>query len=401
MRILITGICGFVGSTLARCIAAEGLGWAVAGFDNLCRPGSELNRAELRRLGVKLFHGDLRCQSDVDALPQVDWIVDCAANPSVLAGADGQTSSRQLMEHNLIGSINLVEKCRLDRAGFILLSTSRVYSIKPLALLPVLVRDNAYHLRAEAALPSGVSAQGIGEGFSTAAPVSLYGVSKLSSEALALEYGETFSFPVWINRCGVLAGAGQFGRPDQGIFAYWINSHLRRQPLRYIGFDGLGHQVRDCLHPRDLMPLLQQQLAEPLNTTKPRLVNVSGGSASARSLRQLTSWCDQQFGVHSVASDPRPRPFDLPWVVLDNRLAQSVWNWRPRTTVDAILDEIASHARERRLAGDFLPNLKSDGCGIYGGIKLLRAIDVRRHYLGELANSGVTNGSCGCSSPFF
>ena len=36
---------------------------------------------------------------------------------------------------------------------------------------------------------------------------------------LILEYGECFGFPVWINRCGVLAGAGQFGKADQGIFS--------------------------------------------------------------------------------------------------------------------------------------------------------------------------------------
>ena len=49
--------------------------------------------------------------------------------------------------------------------------------------------------------------------------MSLYGATKLASEQLALEYGSTYGFPVWINRCGVLAGAGQFGRADQGIFA--------------------------------------------------------------------------------------------------------------------------------------------------------------------------------------
>src|SRR5574338_274888 len=129
MNLLLTGACGFVGSTLARAIAEAGLPWQIIGFDNLCRPGSELNRAELRRLGVKLYHGDLRCQSDIDALPAVDWIVDCAANPSVLAGADGQTSSRQLMEHNLSGTVNLLEKCKANKSGFVLLSTSRGYAI--------------------------------------------------------------------------------------------------------------------------------------------------------------------------------------------------------------------------------------------------------------------------------
>lgn len=344
MKVLLTGACGFVGSALSEAIATAGLGWQVTGFDNLGRPGSELNRRRLARLGVRLLHGDLRCQSDVDALPAVDWIVDCAANPSVLAGADGQTSSRQLMEHNLLGTVHMIEKCKRDSAGFILLSTSRVYAIGPLAKLPVDARGGAYQLKADAPLPQGVSQWGVDETFSTAAPVSLYGASKLASEALALEYGAAFGFPVWINRCGVLAGAGQFGRADQGIFAYWLNAHLRRRPLRYIGFDGEGHQVRDCLHPRDLLPLLQRQMAEGHATTKPRLLNIAGGIESASSLRQLTEWCDVRFGTLTVSHDPQPRPFDLPWVVLDARRAQEVWGWQAQTARAAILEEIAAHA---------------------------------------------------------
>ena len=89
--------------------------------------------------------------------------------------------------------------------------------------------------------------------------------------------------PVFINRCGVLAGAGQFGRADQGIFAYWLNAHLRQRPLRYIGFGGHGHQVRDCLHPRDLAPLLAKQFAAPALPASDRIANFSGGAASARS----------------------------------------------------------------------------------------------------------------------
>jgi CDP-paratose 2-epimerase len=344
MKILITGACGFVGGSLIQAVKQAGLDWTLTGLDNLTRPGSEGNRAELRRLGLRLYHGDLRCQSDVDALPEVDWIVDCAANPSVLAGADGQTSSRQLMEHNLVGTLNMLERCRHTGAGFVLLSTSRVYAIEPLAALPVGVRAGAFQPADTATLPPGLSAEGIAESFSTAAPISLYGASKLASEALALEYGATFDFPVWINRCGVMAGAGQFGRPDQGIFAYWLNSHLRRKPLRYIGFDGLGHQVRDCLHPRDLVPLLKKQFAAAKDPAKPRLVNVAGGLRSAMSLRQLTAWCDDRFGPLAVASDARPRRFDLPWVVLDSHRARETWDWEPATTTAGILDEIARHA---------------------------------------------------------
>jgi CDP-paratose 2-epimerase len=345
MRILITGVCGFVGSTLARTFAQSGAGHQLYGCDNFIRPGSESNRAELKRLGVQLFHADLRVASDLETLPPVNWVIDAAANPSVLAGVDSRTSSRQLVEHNLAGTVNLLEFCKQHRAGFILLSTSRVYSIAPLATLSVEPIGNAFQPGKGTALPPGLSAAGVDETFSTAAPVSLYGATKLASEALALEYGEAFGLPVFINRCGVLAGAGQFGRADQGIFAFWINSYLRRAPLKYIGFGGHGYQVRDCLHPRDLGSLLEKQFAAPkLSAAGDRIANVSGGAASARSLRQLSEWCAAKFGPHTIGVDATPRPFDLPWVVLDHAKATRLWSWRPQTPTAVILDEIAAHA---------------------------------------------------------
>ena len=349
MRILLTGVCGFVGSTLARALAESGAGHHVYGIDNFIRPGSESNRGDLKARGVTLFHGDLRSPSDLETLPAVDWVIDAAANPSVLAGIDGRTSSRQLVEHNLGGTVNLLEFCKLHRAGFILLSTSRVYAINPLSQLPVEPRDHAFHLRTpaanESAWPPGVTSAGIAETFATTAPISLYGATKLASEALALEYGETFQFPVFVNRCGVLAGAGPFGRPDQGIFAYWINAWLQKRPLKYIGFGGHGYQVRDCLHPRDLLSVLHQQFSAPKMSADHRLANFSGGHVSAMSLRQLSDWCAQRLGAHTVSSDPTPRPFDLPWVVLDSTKAAHLWNWQPTTSTASICAEIAAHAQ--------------------------------------------------------
>ena len=55
MRILITGICGFVGSTLAHVWVESGVGHALHGIDNLIRPGSETNRLALRGLGVTVI----------------------------------------------------------------------------------------------------------------------------------------------------------------------------------------------------------------------------------------------------------------------------------------------------------------------------------------------------------
>lgn len=342
-KILITGICGFVGSTLAKSWLAAETGLTIYGLDNFIRPGSENNRIELQKLGIKLFHGDIRSASDFESLPVVDWVIDAAANPSVLAGIDGQTSSRQLVEHNLLGTVNILEYCKRCTAGFILISTSRVYSIPPLCKVTVEPHGEAFRLAKGQILPAGLSDAGVSEAFSSAPPISLYGSTKLASEALALEYGETFGFPVWINRCGVLAGAGQFGRPDQGIFAFWINAWLRKRPLTYIGFGGNGYQVRDALHPRDLIPLLRKQTAADA-TAPARVVNLGGGVDNAMSLAELSSWCRARYGEHPVGSNPEIRRFDIPWLIMDATLAGETWGWQPETGMDEILNEIAVHA---------------------------------------------------------
>jgi CDP-paratose 2-epimerase len=345
VRILITGVCGFVGSTIAQTWIERTCGHTLFGVDSLVRPGSETNRQPLKNLGVGIIHADVRSASDLERLPAVDWVIEAAACPSVLAGVDGKSSSRQLIEHNLVGTINVLEYCKAHRAGFILLSTSRVYSIAALAALPVEVHQGAYRPLRGHCQP-GFSGAGIAEAFPTSAPVSLYGATKLASEQLALEYGEAFGFPVRINRCGVLAGGGQFGRADQGIFSYWIRTWARKGPLAYTGFDGEGHQVRDCLHPRDLVPLLDSQIVEGAAVREP-IVNVSGGTASACSLRACSDWCAARFGAQVVSSQPEPRAYDIPWIVLDSARAGQQWGWAPQTPREAIFEEIAVSAERQ------------------------------------------------------
>ncbi len=343
-KVLITGICGFVGSSLALELKRQVHGLQVLGIDNLSRPGSEQNRHFLQTNGCHFVHGDVRNPSDLESLPSTNWVIDAAANPSVLAGVTAQTSSRQLMEHNLVGTIHLLEYCKRHSAGLILLSTSRVYSGEKLAVLPMDTSNDAFIPRLGSIQEAGFSAQGIKESFSTEPPLSLYGAAKLASEQVAREYGLAFDFPVHVNRCGVLAGGGQFGKPDQGIFSFWIHSYRQKRPLKYIGFGGSGHQVRDCLHPSDLTSLVALQIQHPEKAG--RILNVSGGAANSLSLAQLSAWCAARFGTHAIGSDPDARRFDVPWLVLDSTAAAREWDWRPKTSLEKILDEIASHAEQ-------------------------------------------------------
>jgi CDP-paratose 2-epimerase len=220
-----------------------------------------------------------------------------------------------------------------------------VYSIRALINVPLRVENRAFVIDPAVPMPNGLTVNGIGVDFSKATPISLYGATKLASEIMALEYGAAFDFPVWITRCGVLAGAGQFGTPAQGIFAFWVNAHLRRRQIRYIGFDGTGFQTRDAFHPRDLAALLLAQIRTGRKTGQ-RIYTAGGGPPNAMSLAQLTEWCDDRFGRHIPDVDSKPRIYDIPWVVMDNTEASKDFGWRIEMPIVAILEDIARHAEQ-------------------------------------------------------
>jgi CDP-paratose 2-epimerase len=351
MKILVAGGCGFVGAAVCHRLLATRDHLEITALDSFRRAGSEMNRATLAAIGVTVIHGDIRIPADIAATAaggRFDWVIDAAAEPSVLAGtaAGSGVTTDQLVDHNLFGTCHLLEAAARWNAGVILLSTSRVYSIPALVAVPLRVRakdgGEAFAIDESQPLPTGLGHAGITESFSTAAPVSLYGATKLACEVLAAEYAHRFGTPLFINRCGLLAGAGQFGHAAQGIFSWWIHSRAAKRPLSYIGFGGQGRQVRDCLHPDDLADLLAIQMANP--ATMPVIVNVSGGQASATSLSQLSAWCSSRFGPHTVGAVAADRPYDVPWAVLDHSLASSRFAWQPSRGARSIFEEIADHA---------------------------------------------------------
>ncbi|MEO8590473.1 MAG: NAD-dependent epimerase/dehydratase family protein [Flavobacteriales bacterium] len=85
-KLLVTGGAGFVGSNLAVHWKARHPKSEVIAFDNLKRRGSEVNLALPKDAGIHFVHGDVRSANDVMGLPTIDALMECSAEPSVMAG---------------------------------------------------------------------------------------------------------------------------------------------------------------------------------------------------------------------------------------------------------------------------------------------------------------------------
>ena len=344
MKILITGGAGFVGGALARHFQHDGTGNYVVVVDNLHRRGSEWNLDGLRSEGVTFVHGDVRNAADLEALDGTfDVLIEASAEASVHAGiAD---SPRYVLDTNLLGAMNCLEFARKRCGGFVFLSSSRVYSIEPLTQLSVFERSTRFELRDDDCNVPGVSPEGISENFPCNTHRSYYGASKLAAELLCQEYASQARLPIVINRCSVIAGPGQFGKTDQGVFTLSVARHYFGRPLKYTGFGGKGLQVRDLLHPDDLCNLVSLQL-QSWNLVSGRTFNVGGGRSGSVSLHEFTQLCHEITGRRAtISADPTTNPVDIPWYVTDHTQVTALLDWIPVRSPKQIVTDIAEWIR--------------------------------------------------------
>ena len=336
MRILITGGAGFVGSSLALALARQG-GHEVVALDNLRRRGSELNLPRLHAAGVEFVHGDVRNPGDLAGVGQVDALVECSAEPSVLAGVDGAVD--YVLDTNLSGAINCLELARREGAALVFLSTSRVYPVGGLDRVAYTEGATRFEIAPDQELP-GVSPAGIAEEFPLEGARTLYGSTKLCAELLIAEYAESFGVRAVIDRCGVIAGPWQMGKVDQGVFTHWVLSHVLGRELTYIGYGGSGKQVRDLIHVDDVVDLVSIQLADP-DGWAGATVNVGGGREISLSLREATDLCREITGREVPLLDSTAaRPGDVRIYLSDCARLFERTDWRPQRSARRVLEDI-------------------------------------------------------------
>ena len=343
MKILVTGGAGFVGSSLCLRLKEKYPAYHITALDNLKRRGAELNLSIFKLRGIAFVHGDIRNMEDILAAGAFDVLVEASAEPSVLAGLDSDPT--YVINNNLYGAVNCFNACLKYGARLVFLSTSRVYPIERIERANIQELPNRYAF-AETQDEAGISIRGISEALRLEGPRSFYGTTKLAAEHFIAEYGAFYGLQAAVTRFGVIAGPRQMGKTDQGVVTLWMAKHFWKQPLAYIGFGGLGKQVRDILHIEDALDLIEMQIQRP-GLFAGKVFNAGGGLEGSVSLLEMTDWCARITGnTLPIQREPTTRPADLRIYISDNTKILEETGWYPRRSNEAVFLDIFNWIRQ-------------------------------------------------------
>jgi len=225
MRILVTGIAGFIGMHVAQSLALRG--HDVTGVDSF----NDYYDPALKRARAQHIAGACRIEEiDIADTAAVKGVF-AAARPDVVLHLAAQAGVRYSLvnpmayvQANLVGHVSILEACREmgdDLSHLVYASSSSVYG--------------------------GNETVPFSEGDDTESPVSLYAATKKSGEILSSSYAHLYG----IRQVGLrfFTVYGAWGRPDM---AYWIFTEkiLKGEPIQIFNH---GKMSRDFTYVDDIV----------------------------------------------------------------------------------------------------------------------------------------------------
>ena len=225
MKILVTGVAGFIGAALSRVLLDRGE--EVFGLDNLNSfYDVNLKKARLdgltsstRFLFQKLDISNRYHISDLFSTREFDVVVNLAAQAGVRYSNENPSA---YVDTNLVGFGNILEGCRHQEIGHLVYaSSSSVYGSN--TKLPYSETDNVDH------------------------PISLYAATKKANELMAHAYVELYQIPTTGLR--FFSVYGPWGRPDMALFKF-TERILEGKPIPVYN---RGEMVRDFTYIDDIV----------------------------------------------------------------------------------------------------------------------------------------------------
>ena len=325
MNIIVTGGCGFVGSSICLYLKKEIKNLNIISVDNLSKIYSNYNQRKLKKkyiINKKINMGSIDNFKNLKF--KADFIIDCSAEPSVEAS---KKNISKVIQSNLLSTFNVLEKAKKDGSKVIFLSSSRVYPIKlSYDKFSIYLKNKRHRF--------------YNENESVLGAKTIYGFTKYSSEELIKEYMYSEKVEYIINRCGLISGPGQFGKVEQGLVSLWMWKHINKSKLSFIGHNGSGKQIRDVLFVEDLCALILKQI---INFKKFRnnIFCVGGGKKNIIDLKKLTYLCEKISGNKvKISNIKKTSNYDIPYYVSSLKKIIKVSNWKPRKNLKNGLQEI-------------------------------------------------------------
>ena len=327
MKILVTGVAGFIGMHVSKRLLEQGA--EVVGVDNLSNYYDvKLKEDRLKQLAsfqkfrfVKLDIADRAGMEALFSRGHFQRVVNLAAQPGVRYSLK---NPHAYIDSNIVGFMNVLEGCRHhDVEHLVYASSSSVYGIN--SKMPFSVHDNVDH------------------------PVSLYAATKKSNELMAHSYSHLFRIPITGLRFFTVYGP--WGRPDMSpsLFASAIregrpidvfNQGKMQRDFTYIG-DIVEGVVRVLDAPAKPDALFERAYPDPAISDAPyRIYNI--GNHEPVELMVFIETMENILGKKAIKNMLPMQDGDVLATYADIEDLRRAVDFSPRTPLDAGLEKFVA-----------------------------------------------------------
>jgi dTDP-glucose 4,6-dehydratase len=311
--VLVTGAAGFIGSHLTERLVRDG--HAVRAF---IRYNGRDDRGHLDRLepeiqtAINVHRGDLKDPEAVrKAVEGREWVFHLGA---LIAIPYSYQNPLDVAQTNVIGTAHVLDACRSSSAleRVVLTSTSEVYGTAQ--YVPI---DEKHPLHGQ----------------------SPYAASKIGSDALGESYHRSFGLPVSILRPFNTFGPRQSAR---AVVPTLISQALTRPVIRLGSLD----PRRDLTYVKDTVSGFVSIAG--CDAALGRVVNVGRGSdvSIGELVERVGARLGRSLRVETDSSRVRPAMSEVGRLLAGTALAEELWGWEPKYSLDQALDETIAWVRD-------------------------------------------------------
>lgn len=311
MKVLVTGGAGFIGSHLLLQLLADG--HEITVLDNVST--GEWSHVPA---GCEKWEMDIRSQEVIPRIvdARFDRIVHLAAQAMVNVSIENPAFDAA---ENVTGTIHILEAARKSGAGRVIFaSTAAAYGD---------VREEDLPVKAKQSL----------------APMSFYGLSKVTAEHYLAMYQKIFGLDYVVLRFANVYGEWQGDRGEGGVISIFAKKIAAGDGITVYGD---GKQTRDFIYAGDIAAGIRAAMVtEKINTA----YNLS--TRMETSLNELIRIMEDVSQTKVNVSYAAPRTGDICRSMLDNSRTIECLGWTPETSLSKGLQNTMEYFRKKRNNG--------------------------------------------------